>query len=204
LGDCVDCGLCIDVCPTGIDIRNGTQLECIHCTACIDACDSVMQKIHRPEGLIRYASETEFSTGKKFKITSRIVAYAALWAILFSVFVTTVAMRHDLQASLFRGKGSSYTQQANGEVTNIFEMRVVNKTFHEMKVEILPEDKTQRIKVLSDDLSVKPGEQKTILMLVFMSQKDIKRNITPFMMNVKGNGEVLNTVKGKFMGPVFE
>lgn len=201
-GDCVDCGLCIDVCPTGIDIRNGTQLECVHCTACIDACDSVMVKTHRPLGLIRYASESELQGGKKFRITTRVIAYASLWLILFAVFVTTVAMRKDLQASLFRSKGSLYTEKENGEVTNIFEMRVVNKTFQAMNVELHSEDSKQHIRLLSDDLFVEPGQQKTLLLLVTMNAKDIHKNSTPFYISVKGNQKVLNKVQGKFLGPV--
>lgn len=202
LGDCVDCGLCIDVCPTGIDIRNGTQLECVHCTACIDACDSVMEKTHRPLRLIRYASESELRGGKKFRITTRVIAYASLWLILFAVFVTTVAMRKDLQASLFRSKGSLYNEKANGEVTNIFEMRVVNKTFEAMNVELHSEGSKQHIKLLSDDLFVEPGQQKTLLLLVTMDSKDIHKNSTPFYISVKGNQKVLNKVQGKFLGPV--
>jgi cytochrome c oxidase accessory protein FixG len=203
-GDCVDCGLCIDVCPTGIDIRNGTQLECVHCTACIDACDSVMDKIHKPRGLIRYASEDELKGGKKFKLSARVVGYAALWAILFTVFVTTVSLRKELQASLFRGKGSTYTQKSSGEVTNIFEMRVVNKTFHAMKIVVAPHNKDQHIKMLTDNMEVKPGEQKTILMLVTMQQQDIHRNSTPFELDVTGNGKTVNRIKGTFLGPVYE
>lgn len=204
LGDCVDCGLCVDVCPTGIDIRNGTQLECVHCTACIDACDTVMVKTHKPLGLIRYASESELRGGKKFKITTRVLAYASLWLILFSVFVTTVAMRKDLQASLFRSKGSLYTQKATGEVTNIFEMRVVNKTFETMKVDIAALGQLQHIKLLSDDLTVAPGEQKTLLLLVTMDEKTIHRNSTPFSIEIHGNKKVLNIVKGSFLGPVYD
>jgi polyferredoxin len=163
-----------------------------------------MDKIHKPRGLIRYASEDELKGGKKFKLSARVVGYAALWAILFTVFVTTVYLRKELQASLFRGKGSTYTQKSSGEVTNIFEMRVVNKTFHAMKIAVAPHNKDQHIKMLTDNMEVKPGEQKTILMLVTMQQQDIHRNSTPFELDVTGNGKTVNRIKGTFLGPVYE
>src|SRR5512136_2172683 len=77
-GDCIDCHQCVAVCPTGIDIRNGTQMECVHCTACMDACDAVMDKIQRPRGLIRYASLNGIERGEKLRVTPRIVAYSLI------------------------------------------------------------------------------------------------------------------------------
>lgn len=203
-GDCVDCGLCIDVCPTGIDIRNGTQLECIHCTACIDACDSVMEKIHKPLGLIRYSSETNLKEGKKFKLTTRVMAYAALWLILFSVFVTTVAMRKDVQASLFRVAGTTYSSSANGEITNTFDMKMVNKTFHRMKIDISSMDPLIQVTVVSKEIWVEPGVHLSVPVIVKMQQKDIHANTIPFSLEVKENGKRLNIVKDQFLAPVFD
>lgn len=203
-GDCVDCGLCIDVCPTGIDIRNGTQLECVHCTACIDACDSVMEKINRPLGLIRYASEAELKNGKRFKLTGRIAAYAAVWLILFSVFVTTVAMKKDVQASLFRLTGETYVIKGNGEVQNTFDMRVINKTFHRMNLSLKCTNPEMKLKVLSDSIQVNSGEQQTVRLLLLMDKKHIKDNNTPFEIDVIDGGKIVNKVTDKFLGPVYD
>ncbi len=96
-GDCVDCGLCVKVCPTGIDIRNGSQMECIHCTACIDACDSVMIKLDRPINLIGFRSENELSGGKRRIIRLRTVLYSVVLAVLVAVFVIRIALREDIQ-----------------------------------------------------------------------------------------------------------
>lgn len=94
-GDCIDCHACVDVCPTGIDIRNGTQLECVNCTACIDACDEIMDKVGFDRGLIRYASEENIREKKEFTFTPRMAAYSAVLGILISVFIMLLALRSD-------------------------------------------------------------------------------------------------------------
>ena len=86
-GDCIDCHLCVDVCPTGIDIRNGIQLECVNCTACIDACDEVMEKINRPKKLIKYASLNGIENKTKFKITPRMMLYSVILVVLLEFLV---------------------------------------------------------------------------------------------------------------------
>jgi cytochrome c oxidase accessory protein FixG len=101
-GDCVDCGLCVKVCPTGIDIRNGNQMECIHCTACIDACNTVMTKLDRPINLIGFKSEAELAGAKHRFIRLRTVIYAAILALLIGVFAWRIAVRTDIQAVVLR------------------------------------------------------------------------------------------------------
>lgn len=204
LGDCVDCGLCIDVCPTGIDIRNGTQMECVHCTACMDACDSVMKKISRPEKLIRYASEAEFKTGSKNKITTRVLGYTALWLILFATFVSAVSLRSDVQISLLRAKGSTYTKNGKGEVTNVFKLKLINKTFDKKRLTLKPSSEKIELKVLSDNIVINSGEQKTVLLLLIMTQENINDNVIEFRINVMDNGKIVNFVDGKFLGPAYD
>src|SRR5699024_7203030 len=99
-GDCIDCFQCVQVCPTGIDIRNGTQLECVNCTACIDACDAMMEAVDLPKGLIRFASEENISKGRKFKFTTRMKAYAAVLVVLIGLLVGLLFMRSDLDATI--------------------------------------------------------------------------------------------------------
>lgn len=203
-GDCVDCGLCIDVCPTGIDIRNGTQLECIHCTACIDACDSVMDKINKPRGLIRYASETELKHGPRKFWTPRVKAYTGLWLVLFTVFVTLVVLRKDLQTSIFRSKGSTYMSDAQGNITNLYNLKLVNKTFHRVHVDVQSAKPDQELKLLSDSLWVEPGAMRTLPVIIRMKMQDIRENTIPVEIEVRGNGKVLSRVKDKFLAPVFD
>lgn len=130
-GDCIDCKLCVDVCPTGIDIRNGTQLECVNCTACIDACNEVMEKIHFPKNLIRYASMRQIKQGNRFRWTTRLKAYTILLSMLLGLFVFLVMSRNDLETGLFRIPGQLYTQNdETNSIQNVFTFKIVNKTTH--------------------------------------------------------------------------
>jgi len=104
-GDCVECMQCVQVCPTGIDIRNGTQLECINCTACIDACDEIMDKVGFERGLIRYASEDDIEKKEKFKFNARLIAYTALLTVLVGVLITMLFLRNDVEATILRLPG---------------------------------------------------------------------------------------------------
>lgn len=115
MGDCVDCGLCVRVCPTNIDIRNGTQLECINCTACIDACNSIMSKVNRPKNLIKYASENNIKNKQKVKFTYRMAAYSAALAILVGILTVLLATRSDLDIRVTRAPGTTYQELENNK-----------------------------------------------------------------------------------------
>src|SRR5699024_4304796 len=107
----IDCFQCVYVCPTGIDIRNGTQLECVNCTACIDACDAMMEAVNLPKGLIRYASEENIEKKKKFEFTPRLRGYTALLTILIGFLVGTLFLRSDVQANVLRLPGQLYERK---------------------------------------------------------------------------------------------
>ncbi|WP_159800938.1 cytochrome c oxidase accessory protein CcoG [Flavobacterium sp. MK4S-17] len=126
-GDCIDCKLCVHVCPTGIDIRNGTQLECTNCTACIDECNTVMDKVGFPKGLIRYASEDEITKKEKFAFTARMKGYTAVLVILLGVFTGMLFLRNDVEATVLRLPGQLY-QHKGDNISNVFTYKVVNKT----------------------------------------------------------------------------
>jgi cytochrome c oxidase accessory protein FixG len=127
-GDCIDCFQCVNVCPTGIDIRNGTQLECVNCTACIDECDSIMEKVDLPKGLIRYASEDEITEKKKFKFTPRLKGYSAVLVILTGVLVGMMFLRNDLEANILRLPGQLYEHKEGNIISNVFTYKLLNKT----------------------------------------------------------------------------
>lgn len=128
VGDCIDCGNCVVVCPTGIDIRNGTQLECVNCTACIDACDEVMEKINLPKGLIRYASEENIAEKKKFKFTTRMMAYTGILVILMGVLTSFLFIRSDVNSKFLREPGTDFKVVNNSIITNEFQFSLQNKT----------------------------------------------------------------------------
>ena len=203
-GECIDCGLCVDVCPTAIDIRNGTQMECIHCTACMDACDSVMDKINKPQGLVRYSSEETLISGKQKFWTPRVRAYVGLWTVLFVIFVLLIALRKDLQASIFRANGSTYSEAGNGDVTNLYDLRLVNKTFHRIHMSLKPGSGKYEIRLLGDTLWVDPGHVRNIPLLIRMKKQNITDNTMPVTLDVYGNEKRMNVLNEKFLAPVYD
>lgn len=127
-GDCIDCFQCVHVCPTGIDIRNGTQLECVNCTACIDACDSIMEAVNLPKGLIRYASEENIEKKAPFKFTPRLKGYTAVLVILIGVLTGMLFLRSDVEANILRLPGQLYEHKDNNIISNVFTYKLLNKT----------------------------------------------------------------------------
>ncbi|MET6991289.1 cytochrome c oxidase accessory protein CcoG [Sediminicola arcticus] len=127
-GDCIDCFQCVNVCPTGIDIRNGTQLECVNCTACIDECDHIMEKLNLPKGLIRYASENNIERKEKFKFTPRLKGYSAVLIILTGVLIGMLFLRNDLEANILRLPGQLYEHKEGNVISNVYTYKLLNKT----------------------------------------------------------------------------
>jgi cytochrome c oxidase accessory protein FixG len=127
-GDCIDCMQCVNVCPTGIDIRNGTQLECVNCTACIDECDHIMESINLPKGLIRYASEENIEKKAPFKLTARMKGYIAVLSIMIGLLVGMLFLRNDVEANVLRLPGQLYEHKDNNIISNVFTYKLVNKT----------------------------------------------------------------------------
>ncbi|WP_350289242.1 cytochrome c oxidase accessory protein CcoG [uncultured Croceitalea sp.] len=132
-GDCIDCFQCVNVCPTGIDIRNGTQLECVNCTACIDECDTIMEKVNLPKGLIRYASEDEITKKEKFKFTLRLKGYTAVLIILTGILVGMLFLRNDLEANILRLPGQLYERREGNIISNVYTFKLVNKTIDDIE-----------------------------------------------------------------------
>lgn len=132
-GDCIDCFQCVHVCPTNIDIRNGTQLECVNCTACIDACDHMMESVNLPKGLIRYASEDNIEKQSKFKFTPRLKGYTAVMFILVGVLVGMLFLRNDVEARILRLPGQLYEHKADNIISNVYTFKLVNKTNDSIK-----------------------------------------------------------------------
>ncbi|MEX0289988.1 MAG: cytochrome c oxidase accessory protein CcoG [Flavobacteriaceae bacterium] len=127
-GDCIDCFQCVNVCPTGIDIRNGTQLECVNCTACIDECDTIMEKVNLPKGLIRYASEDNIVKKAKFKFNPRLKGYTAVLTILIGVLIGMLFLRNDLEANILRLPGQLYERKEGNIISNVYTYKLINKT----------------------------------------------------------------------------
>ncbi|QOJ01314.1 MAG: cytochrome c oxidase accessory protein CcoG [Phycisphaeraceae bacterium] len=167
-GDCVDCGLCVATCPTGIDIRNGLQLECIGCAQCIDACDAVMTKLKRPRGLIRYSSQNAVEHKARHLVRPRVIAYPAVLAVLLTVFGYTLANAPDADVTILRNRGMPFTLLDSGEVVNNLKVRVANRTEAEKAyaIEVL-EPAGARAVVAEDDRAVRPHETRTFSLAVY-------------------------------------
>jgi cytochrome c oxidase accessory protein FixG len=127
-GDCVNCAACVRVCPTGIDIRNGTQLECVNCTACIDACDEIMDHIGKPKGLIRYASENNIAKKEKTTYTGRLKMYTVVLVSLITFLATLLLTRDDVSVRVMRTAGQMYQRQSNQNISNLYNIKLANKT----------------------------------------------------------------------------
>lgn len=137
-GDCIDCHWCVRVCPTGIDIRNGSnQLECIGCTACIDACDAVMEKIDKPQGLIRYDSLNGVNSGTKLKFTTRIVAYSGVLVLIWGILVFMLATRKNWETTLLRTPGMTFqVDEKLHTVSNIYNLAILNKSMDDQQFSV--------------------------------------------------------------------
>lgn len=200
-GDCVDCSLCVKVCPTGIDIRNGTQLECINCTACIDACDNIMEGVGRPKGLIRFDSENGIKNKTKLKFTTRMKAYSVVLLLLISVEVALLATRSDYDATILRAKGLLYQEQPNDQISNLFTIKLVNKTRDSMPVKLKIENMDGNIQMVGKDLVVKREGITESTFFIFLNKRDITQRKTKLKIGVYSNNKKIKTVGTNFLGP---
>lgn len=200
-GDCVDCGLCVDVCPTGIDIRNGTQLECINCTLCIDACDMVMEKIDRPKRLIGFMSDNHIKTRQPFKPGSRLYSYGAIILVLSSILGYLILSRTDIETTILRASGTLYQMRDGGKISNLYNAEFYNKTNQDIKFNVVPEDKNAEIQFVTKPSELKRGESMKITFFVVRSMKDIKEYKSDIKLQVLSEGKVLEDIKTTFIGP---
>lgn len=201
-GDCIDCEQCVKVCPTGIDIRNGIQLECINCTACMDACDDVMQKIGKPEKLITHTSYNNVveGTGARF-FTPRIVAYLSVFVLLFSIFLVLLFTRAEVNTVILREPGMLYNELPGERYSNFYNARFFNKTFDEMNVELRLLQPAGEIQFLGEMRTIAGQQQVERRLMVFLSKDDLTGSRTEVEFGVYRDGELLQTIQSVFVGP---
>jgi cytochrome c oxidase accessory protein FixG len=202
-GDCIDCKLCVHVCPTGIDIRNGTQLECVNCTACIDACDDVMIKVGRPKGLIRFASFKSIEEGVQKIFTGKVIGYTVVLLLLVSVLGFTLISRSDVETTVLKVPGTLYQRDKN-DITNLYNIEFVNKTFRDLNLEVKVESPAHATLVNVDRKPVVVPAEDMIKQVWFirMPADQITTARTIVMLGIYEDGRLLETVKVKFIGPV--
>jgi cytochrome c oxidase accessory protein FixG len=201
-GDCIDCFACVKVCPTGIDIRNGTQLECVNCTACIDACDAIMTGIHKPTGLIRYASENSINKGVKLKLTPRIKGYIAVLSLLVSLLCFLLLSRSDLDTRLMRTPGMTYTTLDDGRIANLYTLKLVNKTHEDIPFQLKLENMAGEItQVGSSEMIVKKEAYSNLQFFIKLKKEDVTNWKTSVEIGLYQDKKKLKTITVKFIGP---
>lgn len=202
IGDCIDCNQCVRVCPTGIDIRHGTQLECTNCTACIDACDKMMEAVNLPKGLIRYASENNVSTKQPYRFTGRMKAYTAVMILLLVVEVFLLVTRTDVGITILRTPGQLYQEQPNNQLSNLYNYKFLNKTYYNKVLELKPEDFEGSIKLVGEDNLKVPKESAAAgSMFIYIDKKYVNKRKTKLTIGVYENGKKISTVSTSFLGP---
>jgi cytochrome c oxidase accessory protein FixG len=203
-GDCIDCHLCVDVCPTGIDIRDGIQLECVNCTACIDACDTVMEKVNRPKGLIRYASINSIENKSKFRFTPRAIFYSGLLVVLLGVLGYLLSARTDFDFNILRTPGMLYQKQADDQISNLYDINIVNKTYKATHIELKLDNIDGKLILIGKPIDLKPQEIYDGKFMVMLDKHKIKTMNTPLKIGVYSNGKKISLISTSFLGPVVK
>jgi len=205
LGDCIDCKQCVLVCPTGIDIRNGTQLECINCTACIDACDATMDAIGKPRGLIRYASKVSIEEGHGKLFTTRVKFYTFILLALLGIFVYLFAHRPAVDLKVLRTRGQVFTELPDGQIQNMYQATIINKSYspyHNLQIKLI-EPKTGKITIsgTQSELDLNKEEVKQVIIFIDLPKNKFhgKHKIE---LGIFNNNKLLDSYKTVFIAPI--
>ncbi len=201
LGDCIDCRRCVEVCPTGVDIRNGTQMECVHCTACMDACDAVMDRIGRPRGLIRYASLNGIERGERLRVTPRMLLYSGILTALSVALGVILVTRSPVDVTVLRAPGSLPQSTPEGHISNLYQLKIINKTSEPMTVELRLEEPAGRLTVFGAPLLVQPAELLQTSVLLELKPEHLVSSRLPVRLGIYHQGRLLDTVGTTFLGP---
>jgi cytochrome c oxidase accessory protein FixG len=204
LGDCIDCQLCVQVCPTGIDIRNGLQYECIGCALCIDACNSVMDKMLYPRNLISYTSEHELAGGKMHWLRPRIIGYVGMLGIMVSVFAYNIINRVPLELTVMRDRGDLYIQTGDGRIENIYTLHIVNMTDTQHRYALTVEG-FKDVRIIGDQEPIVSAGGDLTLSLRLNAASDLMTTASApihFNLTAEDNPELSVRIESRFMRPL--
>jgi cytochrome c oxidase accessory protein FixG len=200
-GDCIDCHNCIAVCPTGIDIRNGSQLECVSCLACIDACNAVMKKMKRPAGLIRVTSESSLKVSGKFRFTGRIIMYSMILSALLLFLGYLINLRTDIETTILRTPGMIYQVQDSGRISNLYNIRIVNKTRKDAEIHLKTENIKGTIRIPGNSIQLKAGSSTEMVFVLLLDSSQITTPKREIVFGIYKDGKRFETFSTTFVGP---
>ena len=202
-GDCIDCKLCVHVCPTGIDIRNGTQLECVNCTACIDACDDVMTKIGKPTGLIRPTSYSAIAEGRKKLFTPRVAGYTGVLVVLMTLLTIFVSGRSDVEATVLRMPGMMYQKVEGGMIQNIYNIQFLNKTAEDIQLDVSLIGVDGTIESVGEGATILPAKSKVDrVFIIKLPEADLTETKTKIELELRSSEQIIDNITTNFLGPV--
>lgn len=207
LGDCIDCNLCVQVCPTGIDIRNGLQIECIDCALCIDACDDVMDKMGYEKGLISYTTLAELA-GEKTKVwRPKLIGYGAALMVMLVAFTATIATRTTLQLDVLRDRTALFVERDDGKVQNNYTLKIINMEghTHTLKVSVEGGEDLQGLEIVGKTLiDVEPSEVLNLPVAVVIDKDAVNQMANEIVFRIESNIEAHDhnaTKESRFFGP---
>ncbi|MEH6656794.1 cytochrome c oxidase accessory protein CcoG [Leeuwenhoekiella marinoflava] len=202
-GDCIDCSQCVQVCPTGIDIRNGTQLECVNCTACIDACNQMMEAVNLPKDLIRYASEEHIEKKAKFTFNARLKGYTAVLLILTGVLIGMLFLRNDVEATILRLPGQLYEHKGEDVISNVYTYKLINKTTRDIEnlhFELISHSGSIRV-VSQGELEVPEQGLAKGTLFIEINTHDLNDEKEKLKIGVFSEDQLIETTSTVFLGP---
>lgn len=201
-GDCIDCNQCVNVCPTGIDIRNGTQMECVGCTACIDACDHMMESVGFKKGLIRYASENGIANHEKLHYTRRMKMYTGLLIVLLGLLTTLLLSQKDVKATVMRTPGLLFQEKGTDSISNLYNIKIVNKTMSDIPLTVKLESEDGTVQLIGNTIHVKKEGQGAGSFFIILPKQTIKKRSTPLLVGLYEGDKKITVVKTNFLGPI--
>lgn len=203
LGDCIDCGMCVNVCPTGIDIRDGLQMECVNCTACIDACNMMMNKVGKPGDLITFASEFQLENkmvGRR-KLNYRSKIYIGVLIVLMVVFSGMMLNRTVFDATVLRVPGQLFQEHKDGAITNLYKVKVVSKSVRTLPFELQVEEPAAKIEYVGQKIdSLKTGVHTEQTFFIRIDKSDVTARKSKLHVQIMSNGKVIQTKEVSFLG----
>ncbi|MFT2090018.1 cytochrome c oxidase accessory protein CcoG [Paraglaciecola sp. 2405UD69-4] len=205
LGDCIDCNLCVQVCPTGIDIRNGLQYECINCGACVDACNGVMEKMNYPKGLISFTSETQLAGGVTKIFRPKLIGYALVLLLMSGLLVFEIATRSPLEIDIIKDRTPLYRETGNGMIENIFTIKILNKSQDAQQYRVSVSGLPEHTIIGTLDATVAGGELFNLPISIAINPKYLTKTVTEFHFEVDAtinSDEVIHAEEvSKFLYP---